>query len=300
MKIIFFGDGKWASDSVEALQAAGRNIVGIVLRYRPSSPDLERAAKRFKLRVFQPEQVNTSAFYSELRALNPDLGISLSYNQILDCNLMKIFPNGIINFHAGKLPFYRGCNVINWAIINGEKELGLTAHFVDEGIDTGDIIIQKTFPIAWWDDYGVVLQNAVSMFPSFVVAAIELVRSGNVQRTKQSHLIGSYFCRRKDGDEWLNWNETSANIYNKIRAITRPGPGARTLCDDQVLLIWRSEYDPSWPSYLGNPGQVIGISEPGSFFVKTGDSVLQVHEAVFANSSKQRPVLKLGMRFISK
>jgi methionyl-tRNA formyltransferase len=300
MKVVFFGDGRWASDSAEALLTGDDKIVGLVLRVRPSSSDLEDFAQKKKLTVLQPQKVNDPQFRLDLMKLKPDLGISLSYNQILGAELLKLFPKGVINFHAGKLPFYRGCNVINWAIINGEKELGLTAHFVDEGIDTGDIILQRTISIAWTDTYGTVLQNAVASFPDLVRTSVNMIRNGQAPRTKQSHLMGSYFCRRRNGDEWLDWTDTSKNLYNKIRAITRPGPGARTLLRDQALVIWSAEYDPAWPAYLGNPGEIIGQDDQKGFLVKTGDSVLLINDVAMENLSCKPVRLKLGARFTSK
>jgi len=93
---------------------------------------------------------------------------------------------GCLNFHAGKLPFYRGRNVINWAIINGEREIGITAHFMDEGIDTGDILLQRTEPIGWTDTYGDVLARVVAAIPPLVEESVELVASADYQVQHQA------------------------------------------------------------------------------------------------------------------
>ena len=109
---------------------------------------------------------------SEAGRHSPDLNLSVSYDQIIRRPLLEAAPLGFVNFHAGKLPIYRGRNVVNWALINGETEIGLTAHFMDEGIDTGDILLQRTLPIAWTDTYGDVLSRVVDAFPDLVRDAV--------------------------------------------------------------------------------------------------------------------------------
>jgi methionyl-tRNA formyltransferase len=294
MRILLFGDGAWAAGSLLQL-AADHNPIGVVIRKSPSDHALEEAAKKVGLPVFQPDNVNATEFVEKVAALSPDLSLSISYNQILKAPVLETARLGFVNFHAGKLPFYRGRNVINWAIINGEMEIGLTAHFVDDGIDTGDIILQRVFPIPWTDTYGDVLKRIVDNFPGFVVEAVERIASGCFDRVQQSHLPGTYFAGREDGDEWLDWSDSSVNLYNKVRAITRPGPGARTLLADKVTLIWRAFYNPAWPKYIATPGQVIGRSHDG-VLVKTGDSLLLVQEVQVSDRACERPSWRIGTR----
>ena len=119
--------------------------------YCPSDLTLEKTARRLAIDVLQPEKVNATDFISTVAGLGPELCISMSYDQILRKALLELPELGFVNFHAGKLPYYRGRNVINWAIINNETSIGLTAHYLDQGIDTGDIILQRTLPIEWED-----------------------------------------------------------------------------------------------------------------------------------------------------
>ncbi len=214
--------------------------------------------------------MNSEDFVRHALELRPDLGVSISYNQILRRPILDSARLGIVNFHAGKLPRYRGRNVINWAIINGESEIGLTAHFVDEGIDTGDIIYQITLPILWNDGYGDVLNRVVENFPHFASEVLDRIASGRFTAQPQTELPGTYFPGREDGDEWLDWSDTSLNLYNKIRAISRPGPGARTSLSHAEVIVWSAVYDESWPKYIATPGQVSGWSPgtPPLFFVR--------------------------------
>jgi methionyl-tRNA formyltransferase len=247
------------------------------------------------LPLLQPSNVNSIDFVNKVKSLTPDLSLSISYNQILRRPIIETASLGFLNFHAGKLPYYRGRNVINWAIINGEREIGMTAHFVDEGIDTGDIILQRTLPIEWTDTYGDVLRRVVEAFPDLVIDAVGLIASGQPKRIQQADHPGTYFPGREEGDEWLDWSDDSFNLYNKIRAITRPGPGARTLLENKVVRVWRAFYDPSWPKYMATPGQVVGCRDDG-VLVKTGDSTILVQEIQIDHEPCATPSWRIGTR----
>jgi methionyl-tRNA formyltransferase len=295
LRIAFFGDGAWAAKSVTGLLENGHDISAVVLRTNPSDSTLQDLAIRLGLKIFRPNRVNDAQFVREIEGLYSDLNISVSYNQILGDKIRETTPLGFVNFHAGKLPHYRGRNVINWALINGEEEIGITAHFVDGGIDTGDIILQRTLPMSWTDTYGSVLGRVQGAFPQLVCDAVELVASGSMERTKQAHLVGSYFSGRQTGDEWIDWSDTSRNIYNFIRAITHPGPGAKTLLSTQEVKVWQAYYDPSWTKYRATPGEVIGRRSDG-VLIKTGDSLLLLQEIETSDGFAEVPKWRIGTR----
>jgi methionyl-tRNA formyltransferase len=269
-------------------------IVGVVLRKEPSDCTLFETVRTLGLPLLQPSNVNSLDFVERIKSLSPDLNLSISYNQILRRPIIASAKLGFLNFHAGKLPYYRGRNVINWAIINGEREIGITAHFVDEGIDTGDIILQRTLPIEWTDTYGDVLSRVVEAFPDLVLDSVALMASGQPKRAQQANHPGSYFPGRDKEDEWLDWSDNSFNLHNKIRAITRPGPGARTLLGEKEVRIWTAFYDPSWPKYIATPGQVVGRPNNG-VLVKTGDSTILLSEIQIADVC-ETPSWRIGTR----
>lgn len=296
LRILLFGDGAWATDSLVRLHSNDcLRVVAVVQRVQPSEETLANEARKLNIPVIQPGHVNSEDFLQHVKSLSPDLNLSISYNQILKLPLLQTAPLGTINFHAGKLPRYRGRNVINWAIFNGETEIGLTSHFVDEGIDTGDIIHQETLPIGWTDTYGDVLTRIVQRFPDFVMRTVDSVVSGDYERRSQCDAAGTYFGAREAGDEWLDWSDTSFNLHNKIRAISRPGPGARTMIGDEPLIIWNAFFDPSSPRYLSTPGQVVGRGSAG-VLVKTGDSTILVKEVEYENGNCLTPQWPIGTR----
>lgn len=278
MRILFFGDGLWATLSLQQLIEDGWDIAGLVVRLKPTDPTLISLAKKVGLMIYQPERVNETSFLSTINSLKPDLNISVSYDQILYRLIRESSKLGFVNFHAGKLPFYRGRNVVNWAIINGETEIGLTAHYVDNGIDTGDIILQHSIPINWEDQYDQVLERLALAFPGLVLETVRLIADGKAPRIPQAHMPGTYYTERGEGDEWLDWSNSSRNLYNKIRAITHPGPGARSFLNDQIVIIWKAYYDPIWPAYNATPGQVVSSKRGEGVVIKTGDSTLLIQQ----------------------
>ena len=299
MKILYFGDASWGARALKEVVARGHQVLGVVLRVRPTVGDLGSTANELGLPVYQPKNCNDDEFLRVVTTLEPDLNLSVSYDQILRKPILESAQLGFVNFHAGKLPWYRGRSVVNWAIINGEEEVGVTAHFMDEGIDTGDIILQRTLPIGWSDTYAEVLAGTVEAFVPLVADTVDLLRAGNYSRTVQSHLPGSYFPRRGPGDEWLDWHDTGLNIYNKIRGIAAPAPGARTLLDDREVVVWGARYQLDWPSYIATPGQVVGVEDDG-VRIKSGDSTIVVTAIEFPDDpsgGRHQPRLRIGTRF---
>ena len=297
MRVLFFGDGRWAALGLDRLIGSGIELAGVAVRLAPTDPTLKVKAEELGLPVYQPRRVNSAEFVTLVRQSNPELIVSVSYDQIFREELLSLPKLGAINFHAGKLPYYRGRSVINWAIINNETELGVTAHYINEGIDTGDTIMQRTVPIEWTDSYATVLQRVEGVLADMVVDTVRLIAEGRAERWPQSIEEGTYFCARREGDEWLDWSDSSTNLYNKIRAIAVPGPGARTSIDGHTLIIWKASYHPSWPRYIATPGEVVGRSSDG-VRVKTGDSTIVVQEVQHIDGGERvTPQLAIGTRF---
>ena len=144
-----------------------------------------------------------------------------------------------INCHAGKLPFYRGRNILNWALINDEKEFGITVHYLDEGIDTGDIILQDVYPITDEDDYGTLLTRAYDGCADVLYRAIKMIQNDEVKPIKQNDIdpIGIYCGMRQPGDEISNWSQSSREIFNFIRALSSPGPQATSWINGRLIQI---------------------------------------------------------------
>ena len=280
IKVGFFGDGPWAHDALKRLLTDQTiQLTFVCVRFDTPDEYLLELAKSNNLAAFTLKNVNSEESLNLLRGYKADLFVSMSFNQIFKEEILVAPPLGIINCHAGKLPFYRGRNILNWALINGESEFGITVHHVDVGIDTGDIILQKSFPISEADDYGSLLKIAHLECAPLLVEAISQIRTSTVKPVPQFQIdsLGTYFPRRIDGDEAIDWNQSSLEIFNFIRAISNPGPQAQSKWNEKTVKINRSELLDKAPIFKGIPGSVIGTSDSG-IYVKTSDSLLLLTE----------------------
>ena len=279
MRIGYFADGPWSHRALDRIiQREAFEIAFIVARFDVADPVLKEYADRLGVPYLLHANVNSDEFLSIIKGFKPDINVSMSFNQILKQGIINLAPLGFINCHAGLLPFYRGRNVLNWAIINGEKEFGVTVHHVDTGIDTGDIILQKHGEILETDDYSLVLNKAYNLCADTLFEALVSISEGTAPRIPQKsiHPVGFYCGRRLPGDEKINWCWPSERIHNFVRGITYPGPGARTATSEEVI-VWKTQLIPEAPVYIGTPGEVVG-RDAGGVIVKTGDSTIRITE----------------------
>ena len=293
IKIGYFADGPWSHRAFELIVAdPALEIKFIVPRKDTTDKVLREYAAQYHIDILDGISVNSEDFYQQALNYECDLFVSMSYNQIFRERITNLPPLGTINCHAGKLPFYRGRNILNWALINDEKEFGITVHYVDQSIDTGDIVLQRTYSITETDDYATLLSIAHLECAVILYDAIKLIQNEKVDRIKQLsiHPVGSYFGVRKEGDEIIDWRQTSREVFNFIRAICAPGPRARTFLNGQEIFINKAATVAEAPVYKSIPGMITGIS-PRGYFVKTTDSIIEIYEV--ESSAK----IRVGDRF---
>ena len=280
IKIGYFADGPWAHESFKWLTADKDIEIGFIcLRYDSVDNTLIELGEQHQIPCIRHKNINSREFIEQVTGFNCDLFVSMSFNQIFRYEIINLPPLKTINCHAGKLPFYRGRNILNWALINDETEFGITVHYMDEGIDTGDIIFQRNFPITDNDDYGTLLETAYVECANILYDSIKLIQANELIPIPQSeiHPEGMYCGQRREGDEIINWNQTSREIFNFIRAICKPGPIARSFIADKEVKINKANIIEKAPSYKGIIGSVIGIEKDG-FLVKTLDSFIKITE----------------------
>jgi methionyl-tRNA formyltransferase len=303
MRIGYFADGRWAHMALDRIRGLEEVQVGcIVARYESPDPVLQSAADDLGVPFLVDENVNREVFQSKIRDFQIDLNVSMSFNQILKRPILDLAPKGFINCHAGALPFYRGRNVLNWVLINGEERFGVTVHHIDEGIDTGDIIEQRFAPIGPDDDYADLLDRAVELCADTLESALAAIRDGTDTRTPQAdiHPVGQYCSGRRDGDEWIDWSWSSERIHNLVRGIAPPAPGARTTLNGMTVAVLRTERIPGAPAYIDRPGTVVG-RVPEGVIVKTGDTSVRVtHVADVVDEkleNERNPSIRIGTVF---
>ena len=293
MKIGYFGDGPWSHRSFEKLiQKKDLSISFVCARFDKKDHVLRRYADTYGIPFFTHRNINNNDFLEKDEVRVCDLFVSMSFNQIFKKHTFQKPRLGTINCHAGKLPSYRGRNILNWVLINDENEFGITVHYVDEGIDTGDIIKQSTHRITDADDYSTLLEKAYSGCSDLLSKTIDDFLIGKFDRIPQSSInnFGLYCSARQQGDEILNWTSSSREIFNFVRAISTPGPIARSYISGQEVKIIRVEFIEGAPNYLGIAGSILA-KEGSSFLVKTNDSYIRLLD--WDSSIK----LKVGDRF---
>lgn len=294
LKIGFFGDGVWAHNSLRMLLSdKASEVMFVCIRFASPDLQLKSIAESGNIPVISSENINSFEFLSLLKKFECDIYVSMSFNQIFTESLFKAPPLGAINCHAGKLPFYRGRNVLNWALINDEKSFGITVHYIDSGIDTGDIISQAAYPINDSDTYKTLLEVAHKECAVVLMEALDKIRLANFSPIKQDqiHPLGFYCSMRKLGDERINWRLSSREIFNFIRAISSPGPNARTTLREAEVQIISASLIAGAINFKGIPGAILHVGND-EFDVKTGDSHIRVLKWCGVNS------LRIGDRFL--
>ena len=280
LKIGYFADGPWSHKAFDRIILDDEiKIQFICVRYDTQDMKLKEYAKKHNIPYLKHPNINSEEFINEISCFNCDLLVSMSFNQIFRENIINLTPYKIINCHAGKLPSYRGRNILNWVLVNDEKEFGVTVHYVDKGVDTGDIILQKTYSIDDEDDYSTLLTRAYDYCADCLYVSLKLFKDGKANSYSQSEVSekGLYCTRRIEGDEIIDWNQTSREIFNFVRAICKPGPSARTFLNGKEVKINKVIEIEGSPIYKGITGAVLRKDEE-SFLVKTKDSYIKVLE----------------------
>jgi methionyl-tRNA formyltransferase len=218
--------------------------------------------------LFCPEQVNTSAWLEKISAWRPETIFSFYYRRLLSREILAIPSRGAFNLHGSLLPHYRGRCPVNWVLINGEKETGVTLHRMLEKPDAGDILGQRSVPIAFEDHARSLYEKLCRQAAILLDEVLPGIKDGTVKSIPQDVKAGSYFGGRTPADGRIDWRWPAYRIYNLIRAVTEPYPGAFTFTEkgEKVVIWW------AWPKEGVMPGEPGRIKrENGAVSVGAGD-----------------------------
>ena len=264
--------------SLDALSRSNA-IVGVVA-HPPDPEDGERYESVFEhaagaglsVARFKGRDPALQRFVHDVR---PDLLWIADYRYLLPQSILALAPLGAVNLHPSLLPLYRGRASINWSILNGEREVGLTAHFVDDGVDSGDIIAQQRVPLADHEDVGDALNKLYPLYASLSSEVVAAFCSGLVPRRQQAPGSWPIWPRRRAEDGLIDWSENSQRIANLVRAVARPYPGAFSWIADNRVTIWKARA--GLPRGPGSIGSVWRANACG-FTVNCGEGSLEVLE----------------------
>lgn len=194
MNVVFMGGNELGAITLEHLIKNSIDIVGVIVTKTndPWYSGVDKIANKYGISLFEEININNSECINNIRKLQPDLIVSVNFAQILKKEMINIPTKGCINTHASLLPMYKGRAPLNWAMINGEKEVGVTVHYIEEGIDTGDIIIQEKIIVDEKDYINDILKKVKKIYPNIVLKAIKLIENDDVKLIHQAN-EGSYF-----------------------------------------------------------------------------------------------------------
>ncbi len=220
--------------------------------------------------VYAPESVNTPEWLNRICAWNPDILFSFYYRNMIREEILNIPRLGAFNMHGSLLPRYRGRVPINWAVLHGEQQSGVTLHHMVKKADAGDIVDQEAVPIGPEDTAQDVFRKAVEAARLVLERQLDGLLTGTAPRRKQDESQATYFGGRKPEDGRIDWTESAGSIHNLIRAVTHPYPGAFTMAGGKKLFIWRAR--PATGSE-GKPGQVVSVNP---LRVATGSGSIEI------------------------
>lgn len=257
------------------------NIVGVITQPdRPKGrgrkilpPPIKKIALSRGITIFQPENINKEESIKKIKEFNPDLILVVAYGQILSKDILNIPWMGCVNIHASLLPKYRGASPINWTIINGEEETGITFIFMNEKVDAGDIIYQQKITIFPDETYRELNKRLSNLSAGIINKLLKEIKNGKIKRIPQEKQLATYTKKMSKEDGEIIWSNKGEKIYNLIRGTT-PYPGAFTYYKGKKLKITMARFLYNYQNELkldfATAGEVVKIEKDG-IFISTGD-----------------------------
>jgi methionyl-tRNA formyltransferase len=280
LNIVFMGSPEFAVPSLEALHNSEHNILAVVSnpdkrrgrRGKPEPTIVKKRAQELGLETLDAEDVKSDSFASDLESLQPDLLVVVAF-RVLPPHILAIPKMGSINLHASLLPRYRGAAPIHWAVMKGEKETGCTIFFLDEKVDTGNILKQKKAPIGPNETTGELYNKLKVMGASLLAEAVDEIADGTAVSKPQENELATPAPKLFKENTKIDFHNSAQNIHNFVRGLN-PFPKAWCLYGDEKMSIYRTEMGPA--EKREQPGTLIEIE--GELFVQCGDGLIKLLE----------------------
>ncbi len=293
MRIVFMGTPEFAVPSLEALLRSDDAVVGVVTQPdRPKgrgqqlvSPPVKLVAERAGIPVMQPLKIRTPEFLQALSAWQPDLIAVAAYGRILHTPILRLPPMGCVNVHGSLLPKYRGAAPVQWAVIHGETETGITTMLMDEGMDTGPMLLQEKLEISPDDTAGTLAPRLAELGGRLLVATITQLKAGTLTPKKQDDGLATLAPLLKKEDGLIDWTINATAIVDRVRGLS-PWPGAYTFFGAERWNVWQAASNGG--AATDKPGTIVSVQKQ-AIVVATGDGLLDIREIQTA-SSKRMPV----------
>jgi methionyl-tRNA formyltransferase len=288
MRIIFMGYHNIGYACLEALielaRELGDEIIAVVTHADDPRENIWFASVRqlaFEnyLPVYQPANPNDPAFVAAMQALQPDFLFSCYYRHMLKQPVLDLPRLGALNLHGSLLPRYRGRCPVNWVLVHGETETGVTLHYMEAKADQGDIVGFRRIPISFEDTALTLSAKMTAAAAELMREAYPLLRAGTAPRLTQDHARASYYGGRTPADGLIDWRHSALQTYNLVRAVTHPYPGAFTFFQGRKLLVWAGQIMATSVTEPVEPGQVTAAAPGEGLLVATGDGHVLITQA---------------------
>lgn len=290
MNIIFMGTPDFAVPSLEKLYGEGHNIELIITQ--PDKPKgrgkkllptpVKSKGLELGLEIYQPDNINTKESIERIKKINPDVIVVIAYGQILKEHILNIPKYGCVNIHASLLPEYRGAAPINWAIINGKEESGITTMLMEKGLDTGDMLLKKKVLIDKGMTAGKLHDKLMVIGSELIVDTLNGLKSGTIIPEKQNHDLSSYAVMMDKTLGKIDWNDSKEKIMNLVRG-TNPWPGAYSYYDGKKIKIYKVNI--SNEIYSGINGEIVKVNDEG-IYIKVDNGTVMIQEIQFSGKKK--------------
>ena len=283
MRLVFFGTASFAVPSLQALLRTKHQVLALVTQPdRPKGrgreltpPPVKEAAKALKIPILQPDSLQETEFLEALRSLKPDLAVVVAFGRLLPSPLLQIFPKGAVNLHASLLPKYRGAAPIQWALIHGETETGVTIFQIDTLLDHGPILLQAKHAIRPEDTAVTLAQSLSSLGSQILLKALDLIEAGQSQAVPQQESLASPAPRLTKEDGLIDWKNSCVDIRNRIRGV-QPWPGAITWIGKERIKLLSTTADLARHDSKASAGTVVLADPQQGLWIQTGKGQLRI------------------------
>jgi len=283
MRLVFFGTPEFASISLKAILDSRHQVVGVVTApdkpkgrgKKLESSEVKKLSLKHDLHLFQPADLKDHDFISSLRKIEADLFCVVAF-RILPEDVFMIPPKGCVNLHGSLLPRYRGAAPINWALINGEAETGLTSFFIRKQVDTGDMILQEKITIGSDETFAELHDRMALKGSALLIKTIDTIEAGNFEAIKQDKSLATPAPKLQQGIGLIDWSKTSIEIHNLIRGLS-PRPGAYSYYAQKKHLIIRSRISIENSSDT-KAGKIIEADPRHGIKISCGTGIIEIME----------------------
>lgn len=297
MKIVFVGAVEFSRHCLEAVIANGGNVVAVVtlvpdLAHRHADyANLAPVASEHGIPVYYVDKLNDHL--TLIQSLNPDVMLVFGWSQLLSKEVLSVARMGCIGTHPALLPRNRGRHPLIWALVEGLVESGLTFLYLDEGMDSGDILWQGRFDIILDDTAATLYQKINRLAVQAIAEFLPALMNGTAQAYPQDHTKATYWRKRTEADGLIDWGKPVLVTYNLIRALTKPYVGAHTFYHQQRMVIWSAQLTDKMRTNAQRAGEIMKVCENGSLEVVAGDNILHITKYMFLQDA---PPLIVGTR----